>query len=100
MIFMIGDLVNQQTVLVRNPQQLFSIIDEEVVMLSINNGEYYSLNEVGSNIWDILEQPTPYCEIIRKLTVIYDATVEQIDNDTLPYLLELIEKNIVLVKNE
>lgn len=34
-----------------------SDLDGEVVMMSIDNGEYYGLDAVGSRVWALLERP-------------------------------------------
>ena len=40
--------ITDNTCLRRNPDMVFSEVDGEVVMLSVQNGEYYNLNEVST----------------------------------------------------
>lgn len=79
----------------RDENQLFSLIDDEVVMLNIENGEYYYLNEVGSNIWKLLENPTNLSQIILSLKELYDVSHVECTKDVLTYLVELTERNLI-----
>jgi hypothetical protein len=45
-----------ETTIVRSPDQVSGDLDGKVVLLSIENGEYYNMNEVGSRIWALLEK--------------------------------------------
>lgn len=87
--------ITQETILKRNPEQLFSIIDGEVVMLSIKNGEYYNLDYVGSNIWEFLEKPCSFENLIGKLMDNYEVNKETCISDTLAFIEESIEKKII-----
>ena len=39
-------------------------MDGEIVLMDIERGKYYSFNEVGSRIWDIIKKPLLVKEII------------------------------------
>ncbi len=52
--------IGPDTILQRKSDLLFNEIDGEVVMLSIENSEYYGMDKVGSRIWELLEQPLSF----------------------------------------
>ena len=91
--------IKKETLLIRNPEQLFSSIDEEVVMLSVPNGEYYNLNPIGSYIWKILETPVTFDEIVRRLCDEYDVEMQQCIKDTSTFIVGLIEKDVIRIAN-
>lgn len=84
-----------ETVLRRNPNQLFSEVDGEIVMLSIDNGEYYNLNSTGSFIWYNLKKPCSVGNLVNKLTETYNVPDYICLNDILPFLEEFVDKKLV-----
>lgn len=59
--------ISPTTSIVRSLDQVSGDLDGKVVLLSIENGEYYNLNEVGSRIWTLLEKPTTPAELVERL---------------------------------
>lgn len=91
--------LNGDSILQRDTGQEFTYIDGEVVMLSIENGEYYGLDSVGSRIWELLEKEIQFEKLIDVLTEEYDVSREQCQEETREYLEELFNKNLLLKKN-
>lgn len=92
--------ISDNTILARNPDQLFSEIDDEIVMLSVKNGEYYNLNKVGSYIWNLLEKPNTFENLIKALLNSYDVDKKTCIDDTLPLIEELVIKGLINVIDE
>ncbi len=88
------------SVVKRNPDLLFSKMDNEVVMLSTENSEYYGLNSVGSRIWEMMEQPVNVDKIIGKLLKEYDVERQQAETDILLLMAELKSKKILHLVHE
>jgi hypothetical protein len=90
------NVILPDTVLQRKPDMLFNEIDGEVVMLSIENSEYYGMDKVGSRIWELLEQPIAYRELLTKLIEEYEVTEQQCNRDTLAFLKKLEDKKLII----
>jgi len=90
--------ITPETVLHRKGDLLFNTIDGEVVMLSIENSEYYGMDKVGSRIWELLEKPIRFTELIATLMEEYEVSEEQCREDTLAFLGKLTEKKLVVVE--
>jgi len=88
--------ITPDTILQRKAGMLFNEIDGEVVMLSIENSEYYGMDKVGSRIWELLEHPLSLKELVKKLTEEYEVSEEQCSLDTLEFLRKLTEKKLVI----
>ena len=54
-----------------------SEVDEAFVMLDFVGGEYLSLNQTATRIWEALEAPRSTQEIVSGLTETYDVAAEQ-----------------------
>ena len=87
--------IGPDTVLQRKPGMLFNEIDGEVVMLSIENSEYYGMDKVGSRIWHLLEKPMKFRDLVSTLMEEYEVTEEQCTTDTLAFLKKITEKKLV-----
>ena len=51
----------------RNPEIDATDLDGEVVMMNLEKGQYFMMNEVGSRIWEIINEPIKVSSVINKL---------------------------------
>ena len=79
----------------RDPDQEFSMIDDEVVMLSLKNGEYYALNSVASRIWEIIKDRRAVKEILEILMEEFEVDKATCLKDTLECLYDFREKELI-----
>ena len=82
----------------RDPEQQFTYIDNEVVMLSLNQGEYYGLDSVGTRIWELLEEERSFSELVALLMEEFEVEEQHCQADTREYLETLYEKELLIVK--
>jgi hypothetical protein len=80
--------------------QLYSEIDSEAVILDLESGVYYGLNETGNQIWQWLQQPKTESEIIALVLEEYDVTPEQGAKDVKALLEEMIEAKIITLAED
>lgn len=83
------------TVIRRNPEQVFTDMDGEIVMMDIHQGNYYGLNSVASDIWQQLESPMPLEALLIMICERYDVTREQAQTDTFAFVEQLFERKLV-----
>jgi hypothetical protein len=87
--------ITSESVVKRDPDQEFSMIDDEVVMLSLKNGEYYALNSVASRIWEIIEERKAVKEITDVLMEEFEVDEATCLKDTLECLYDFREKELI-----
>jgi len=92
--------IDSHTILQRNPNQLFTMIDDEVVMLNIKHEEYLNLNSHASYIWQQLENPHSFDELTDQLCSVYNVEKKLCIKDTLDFINDLVEKDIIKIINE
>jgi hypothetical protein len=92
--------ITASTTAVAAENALSTTIDEEVVILQQEAGEYYGLNEVATFIWELLEEPQTINEICEAVTTEYDVTHERCKPDVTTMLAELAEKELVTLSEE
>jgi Coenzyme PQQ synthesis protein D (PqqD) len=67
----------------------------ETMLLDLAGGSYYTLNESGAFVWDMLRRGTTLGEIIDALEARYDAPRERIAADASTLTSELIAASLV-----
>jgi hypothetical protein len=72
-------------------QQISSTLQEENIILQLNKGMYYSMNEVGTFIWDLLKiAPLELEEIVEQVQDNFD-----IDYDTCKTGVEIVIQDLI-----
>jgi hypothetical protein len=89
--------ITDTTIISRSPAVLAAEVDSEVLMMSIERGDYFSLNGVGSEIWRRLESPCSFAELIDQLVADYDATRATIAADVQAFLSRMAVQDIVVL---
>ena len=87
--------ITDNTIIKRNTSLLTSSMDTELVMMSLEKGEYYGLNNIASRIWSLLEEPLSFEKLLETLLDEYEVTKEQCIADILPFLEEMNKKQII-----
>lgn len=74
-----------------------SDIDDEKVMMSIEKGQYYGLDPIGTCVWNLIEKPVQVSELIDALLLEFDVDRETCEKDVLVFLEEIKEDGILQV---
>ena len=90
--------VTTDTVIRQIEEIVASDIDGETVMMSIENGEYYGLDDIGSRIWELIARPIKVSDLIDTLLERFDVDRETCEIDVLKFLNELNEDRILEVE--
>lgn len=89
--------ITLQTVISQIEDIVTSDIDNEKVMMSIEKGQYFGLEPVGSRIWEMIEQPVSVTDLIDQLLTGFDVDRETCQRDVLAFLTELDEVGIIQI---
>ncbi|HEY1979766.1 MAG TPA: PqqD family protein [Xanthobacteraceae bacterium] len=87
--------INDQTLISRSDSLLVAGVHDETVMMDIQNGHYYGLDDIGSDIWKRLETPCRFSDLVDALIADYDADRAVIARDVLQ-LVTLMASNKVV----
>lgn len=75
-------------------------LDGEVVILGFGSGSYYGLDQVGVFVWDLLQQPRQVSDIRDAIFDQYDVELVQCERDLLALLVDLADRQLIVIKNE
>lgn len=87
--------LDETAVLIRNPDLMAAQIDHEWVMLDESSGHYFSLNEIGGRIWNLLDKPRTMAELIAQLTQDYAVEAETCQADLQCFLAKMLQEKLV-----
>ena len=73
-------------------------VNEELMMLNVEQGAYYSLDPIAADIWNLLEKPSPVKDLVDSLQKRYAVTPEQCQADVLAFLEEMQSNGMILVE--
>lgn len=78
------------------PTVIHEIIDGEAVMIHMEKGYYYSLDQTGSAIWKMLDAGTAVSEIIAITQQQYAGTAGEIEEDVYQFLQRLEAEELII----
>jgi len=79
---------------------LDSKIDDETVMMDIDQGSYFGLNETGTWIWALLKEPTVVADLCDRLMEDFDVPREQCEQQVVGFLEELLNRGLLQVMTD
>jgi hypothetical protein len=83
------------TVISRSPSVLAAEVGDEIVMMSIEQGHYFGLDDIGSDIWKRIEPPCSFATLIDGLAAEYEADRATIAADVQALLGRMAEQDVV-----
>lgn len=70
----------------------------EKVMIDFATGKYFMIKGVGNDIWDMIQTPVTYGEIVEKLLSEYDVSEDECKSSVSVFLNRLKELNFVSIE--
>ena len=80
--------MNEKTILTRSEQATFEIVAGEAIIIDLNSGVYFSLNEVGTEFWEMLDGAQSIGDHAAVIAAKYGVEKVMVATD----LLEIAEK--------
>ena len=80
----------------RNNDTISGRLQDELVMMDIQKGKYFSLNPVATRIWELLEKPLTLDDLCSLLMEEYEVGADQCRTEVQEYLDEMEQMGMVL----
>jgi hypothetical protein len=87
--------IGETTLISRSPSVVTAEVDGEIVMMSIEQGRYFGLDDIGSDIWKRIEQPCSFATLIDGLAADYESDRATIAADVQSLLGRMVEQDVV-----
>lgn len=69
--------------------------DNELFLMSLENNSYYGLDEIGKRVFEIIQKPLSFSEIVQILMNEYDVDEETCKTDLENFFNSLHKENII-----
>ena len=79
-------------------QVLFREVGDEGVILSLQDGQYFGLDETGTQIWKLLQTEHDLDSIAEQLVSEYDVTREKVRSDVDQFIQELVSAKLIAIE--
>ena len=89
--------INLEIVINKNLEIDDTDLDGEKVMMNLDKGEYFMMNEVGSRIWEIISEPINVKEIISTLRNEYEVDEETCKDTVIEFLGRLDNADLISI---
>lgn len=80
---------------INTPNIIYEIIDEEVIIINMERGIYYSLRGVGMDIWELLKNPISEALVTAILILKYEANSPDIEHAVSQFFSELQTEELI-----
>ena len=71
-------------------------VGDELVILDLESGKYFGLDEVGARMVDLLGEHGEPEKVVEVMSAEYDAPSEQIKSDLDELVTELVKNNLII----
>lgn len=79
------------------PGVMFRDLDGEAVVLEIESGRYFGLNETGTRMWLLLQEHGSVERVLRDLLIEYDVTEERLRKELLSFVDTLSSQRLLQI---
>ena len=80
------------------PEQVtYSEVDGEMVLLNLESGKYYGLDEVGARSYALLAEHSSLQAAFQALLTEYEVETDRLEGDLIALVKDLVEHGLLLV---
>lgn len=81
----------------RAPALVSANVDDEIVIMSLDKGHYFGLDDIASEIWKRLDRHPTLPDLIDSLAQDYDASRGTIEKEVVELLRRMAEQGLVVL---
>ena len=87
--------ISASAMVVRNEEPVSVEVENTVVMMSLDLGKYFGLNEVGSRIWELLKEPRAMGDLCASLQQDFDVDPDACHEEVSEFLVALAKEGLI-----
>jgi hypothetical protein len=88
-------IITAETVLCRAPELFSAELHDEVIIMSVQKGAYYGMNEVGRFLWERLAEPVTAGALIDAVQEAFEVDANTCRADVLKVLGKMAEEGFL-----
>lgn len=88
-------MLDSAVVLVRSQDMIATEVDGEIVLISLDDGRYYGLDSVASEIWRRLEAPKRADTLCSELQAHFEGDPDTIAREAMEFLRTMADQRLI-----
>ena len=88
-------MISLQQKVTLSKEVLSQEVDEETVLLDLKSESYFGLDEVGTRIWQLLNNGCNLQGVFETLLAEYEVDEKQLDKDLQSHIAQLVEAGLI-----
>lgn len=92
-------VISDPSVVVASKDQFSCPLGDDAVILDLKAGLYFSLDNVGALVWQLIQQPRSVRELREAILETFEVEPQVCERDLLALLHELAGRNLVEIRD-
>lgn len=88
-------LIRQTVRPTQAPRVIAKPSDDALILLNVDSGEYYTLNESGATIWNLCDGNRDVAGITSEISILYDVAMDEAETDVEEILEQLANEALI-----
>jgi Coenzyme PQQ synthesis protein D (PqqD) len=90
--------LDKSSILQQADSVTFEVVADEAILIEINTGIYFSLNEIGTEFWEMLNGSQTIEQQATTIAAKYEVETGMVVNDLLELANEMAKENLIIVR--
>lgn len=91
--------IDLRTVVVQKKEPVAVDVEGSVVMMSLAQGKYYGLDDIGTRIWELVAEPRSIQDVCDRLVDEFEVDRRDCERDVIEFVGQLAAENLVDLRN-
>lgn len=92
-------MISRKDTISASSDLMIAELEGEAVLLDMQSGRYFGLNEVGTQIWEMAQEPCLVEEVIMALEGYYEIPASQLEQDVMAFLHDMMSRQLIVVSS-
>lgn len=88
-------IIEDSTLITRNAAIMATPVRDEMIMMSVESGRYFGLDDIGRDIWNRLEKPCRFADLVDGLAADYAGDRAAIAEDVRKLLVDMAAHQVL-----
>ncbi|KUO64414.1 MAG: hypothetical protein APF84_10600 [Gracilibacter sp. BRH_c7a] len=93
-------ILNNHSHPVKKKDIVYQSMPPDTILLNLDNGFYYSTNEIGAEVWDCCDGRHSIIDIIKHISNQYNVSADEIKNDVLSFIVDMKKEGLLQIQND
>jgi len=92
-------VISDTTVVVASTEQFSCPLGDDTVILDVNAGLYFSLDNVGAMVWQLIQQPRTVKDVRQAILDEFEVSADVCERDLTALLRDLAERRLIEIQD-